>query len=90
MTDITDAIDAVSDFVRRVTDDLVPNSLRVEEVELQGTDSEPQWMITMSYLHEPSSAQELISDSDNRQYKTFLVNAVNNQVINMKIYAHAS
>lgn len=73
MIDVKEAVGKASTFLQV----LIPNALkeRLEEVEL--TEDEKYWLVTLSYLETMIETQ--------RQYKSFKVDATSGEVQSMKI-----
>ncbi len=80
--DVRTAVDRAREYFQALYPDRDPSGLQLEEVEL--TENDRYWMITLSHSSAPQVPFPLISPA-NKLYKVFKVIAATGEVVGMKI-----
>jgi hypothetical protein len=83
MVDVRQAASTAANYLVSLYPQQIPSNVQLEEVEL--SDDEKYWLITLSYPVAGSGLEKALNVPLKRAYKVFKVDAATGQVRSMKI-----
>jgi hypothetical protein len=83
MVTVKEAVKNSVNFLNEMDESLLNGDFLVEEVEK--TENEDYWLITLSFLSEKKTGKIKFSILAERKYKIFKVKTLNGEVVSMKI-----